>query len=238
MAHEEEFALLCVLVGRSGKTDTPIRSRNAIRTAASQFHSPSGPADVAKDIYALLEHGRIVIVDLSVGPPSIRERIAERIARHIFDTSSDKFTSGGVPPRIVIYAEEAHNLIGKNADLDTTWPRVAKEGAKYGISIVYATQEPSSIHPNILSNTENFFVTHLNNDSEIRALSSYYDFDDFGESLKRCQDVGFARVKTLSANFTTPTQILLFEPAKVADSYAAAKRRAPSWFKALSPLAN
>ncbi len=232
---EEEFAMLCVMVGRSGKTDTPIRSRTAIKTAASDFHSRAGSANVARDIYKLLECGRIVIVDLSVGPPSIRERMAERIARHIFDASSERFTSGDVPPRIVIYAEEAHNLIGKKADLDTTWPRIAKEGAKYGISIVYATQEPSSVHPNILSNTENFFVTHLNNDSEIKALSSYYDFDDFGESLKRCQDVGFARVKTLSANFTTPTQILLFEPAEVAKGYAAAKKSAPAWF---TPLAN
>lgn len=231
---EEEFAMLCVIVGRSGKTDTPIRSKTAIKTAASEFHSPNGSANVAKDIYELLERGRIVIVDLSVGPPSIRERMAERIARHIFDTSSERFTSGGVPPRIVIYAEEAHNLIGKKADLDTTWPRIAKEGAKYGISIVYATQEPSSVHPNILSNTENFFVTHLNNDTEIKALSSYYDFDDFGESLKRCQDVGFARVKTLSANFTTPTQILLFEPAEIARSYVVAKKSAPAWFKPLA----
>ena len=235
---EEEFALLCVLVGRSGKTDTPIRSRTAIRTAAVQFHSQRGSANVARDIYELLEQGRIVIVDLSVGPPSIRERMAERIARHIFDTSSDRFTSGGVPPRIIIYVEEAHNLIGKKADLDTTWPRIAKEGAKYGISIVYATQEPSSVHPNILSNTENFFVTHLNNDTEIRALSSYYDFNDFDESLKRCQDVGFARVKTLSANFTTPTQILLFEPKKVATDYVTAKQSGSSWFKPLNPVSS
>jgi hypothetical protein len=228
---EEEFALLCVLVGRSGKTDTPIRSRTAIRTAASQFHSPAGSANVARDIYQLLEQGRIVIVDLSVGPPSIRERMAERIARYIFDTSSDRFTAGEVPPRIIVYVEEAHNLIGKNADLDTTWPRIAKEGAKYGISIVYATQEPSSVHPNILSNTENFFVTHLNNDAEIKALSSYYDFNDFDESLKRCQDVGFARVKTLSANFTTPTQILEFDPKRIAADYAKAKQKAPAWFE-------
>ncbi|WP_052960623.1 ATP-binding protein [Rhodopseudomonas palustris] len=231
---EEEFAMICLVAGKSGKTDTPIRSKNAIKTAASQFHSPLGSANVAKDIYSFLTEGRIVIVDLSVGPPSIRERMAERIARHIFDTSSETFTSGGVPPRIVIYVEEAHNLIGKKASLDSTWPRIAKEGAKYGISIVYATQEPSSVHSNIMSNTENFFVTHLNNDVEIKSLSSYYDFDDFGESLKRCQDVGFARVKTLSANFTTPTQILLFEPAKVSQAYAAAKQRAPSWFKPLT----
>ena len=136
----------------------------------------------------------------------VRERMAEQIARDIFTRSSEAFVRGEMPPRIVIYVEEAHNLIGRSADLDTTWPRLAKEGAKFGISLVYATQEPSSIHPNILANTENLFVTHLNNDGEIRALASYYDFADFAEGLKRCQDVGFARVKTLSSNFITPTQ--------------------------------
>ncbi|MCY1518967.1 hypothetical protein D9M68_537030 [compost metagenome] len=98
------------------------------------------------------------------------------------------------------------------------------------MSLVYATQEPSSIHPNILSNTENFFVTHLNNDDEIRTLSKYYDFEDFAPSLKRCQDVGFARIKTLSSNFTTPTQIMLFDPAVVGSKYRNAKASVSSWF--------
>jgi hypothetical protein len=230
----QEYALLCVLVGKSSKNDGPIRAANAIRNAAIQFHSATGSANVAEDIYGLLKEGRIVIVDLSVGPPSVRETMAERIARHVFDKSSRIFTEGGTPPRVVIYVEEAHNLIGKNSDLNTTWPRVAKEGAKYGISLVYATQEPSSIHPNILSNTENFFVTHLNNDNEIKGLARYYDFEDFSESLKRCQDVGFARIKTLSSNFTTPTQILLFEPAKVLTRYKKAKESGTGWFKPLA----
>lgn len=231
---DQDYALLCVLVGKSSKSDTPIRGTRSIWNAAKDFHSRQGAANVGSDIYDLLSEGRIVIVDLSVGPPSVRESMAKRITRHIFDRSSAIFTEGGTPPRIVVYVEEAHNLIGKNADLNTTWPRVAKEGAKYGISMVYATQEPSSIHPNILSNTENFFVTHLNNDNEIKALSSYYDFGDFSESLKRCQDVGFARIKTLSSNFTTPTQILLFEPERVRADYDQVKRDCPDWF---TPLA-
>ena len=135
--------------------------------------------------------------------------MAERIAKDIFNRSSEAFVGATIPPRIVIYVEEAHNLIGKKADLDSTWPQLAKEGAKFGISLVYATQEPSSIHPNILANTENLFVTHLNNDGEIRALASYYDFADFADGLKRCQDVGFARVKTLSSNFISRKSLRL-----------------------------
>lgn len=229
----EDNGLLNVLVGKSGKNDGPIRAGGSIRNAARQFHSPNGSANVGIEIYDLIKQGRIVIVDLSVGPPKIRETMAERIVRKIFDESATIFTEGGTPPRAVIYVEEAHNLIGKDADLNTTWPRVAKEGAKYGIALVYATQEPSSIHANILSNTENFFVTHLNNDNEVKTLAKYYDFVDFSESLKRCQDVGFARIKTLSANFTTPTQILLFQPAEVARLYKAAKQAGGSWFTPL-----
>lgn len=228
-----EGALLNMLVGRS-KTDTPIRAANIIRNAGLQFHAPRGSDNVGRDIYGHLTKGRIVIVDLSVGPPGVRERMAESIARYIFDASAETFTSGATPPMIVIYVEEAHNLIGKNADLNQTWPRIAKEGAKYGVALVYATQEPSSVHPNILANTENFFVTHLNNDIEIRALSHYYDFADFSSSLKRCQDVGFARVKTLSSIFTVSTQIDKFDVDVVRGKFlTACSTQSASWFTPL-----
>lgn len=109
------LGLLNVLAGRS-KNDTFIRGSNTIGNVARQFHSPAGSADVGRDVYDFLTQGRIVIMDLSVGPPSVRERMAEQIARDIFTRSSEAFVGGRVPPRIVIYVEEAHNLIGKNAD--------------------------------------------------------------------------------------------------------------------------
>jgi hypothetical protein len=176
------------------------------------YHSPSRAGDVEAEIYSHLEAGRIVILDLSVGQVYVRKALSDRIARYIFETSMTRFHGGREPPNIVMYVEEAHNLIGKNADLDETWPRIAKEGAKAQIALVYATQEPSSVHPNILANTENWFVTHLNNDDELRTLCKFYDFADFGPSLKKAQDVGFARVKTLSSPFVVPIQIDLFDP--------------------------
>jgi DNA helicase HerA-like ATPase len=163
-------------------------------------------------VYKHLENGKIVILDLSIGPPKIREEMSIRIAEGIFHRSMETFVSGEFPPHIVAYIEEAHNLIGKKHELTDTWPRIAKEGAKYRMALVYATQEPSSVHPNILANTENWFVTHLNNEGELREISKFYDFSDFGKSLIRAQDVGFARVKTLSGPFVVPVQIDLFDP--------------------------
>jgi hypothetical protein len=179
------------------------------------YHSPRRVQDVTTEIVRYLDDGKIVILDLSAGPVEIRKVLSERIARQIFDRQMATLNRGEVPQNMVLYVEEAHNLVGKKVDLDTTWPRIAKEGAKAKIAFVYATQEPSSVHPNILANTENWFVTHLNNDDELRTLGKFYDFEDFLPSLKSAQDVGFARIKTLSAPFVIPTQINRFTPQAI-----------------------
>ncbi|HOC22273.1 MAG TPA: DUF87 domain-containing protein [Anaerolineae bacterium] len=177
-----------------------------------RYHSPRRTTEVAEEIYRHLVAGKIVILDLSVGDARIREKVSTQIAQRIFQNSMNLFVQGQTPPNIVVYIEEAHNLIGKRMELTETWPRLAKEGAKYRIALVYATQEVSSVHPNILANTENWFITHLNNLREIKELAQFYDFDDFSDSLIRAQDVGFARVKTLSSPFVIPTQIDKFDP--------------------------
>ncbi len=178
------------------------------------YHAPNRCTDVCDEIYAHLAAGKIVILDLSVGDPVQRERLSKRIARHIFNSSMAAFNTGSQPPHTVFYIEEAHNLIGLTESLTEIWPRIAKEGAKARIATVYATQEVSSIHPNILANTENILVSHLNNENEIKELAKYYDFRDFSQSLIRTQDVGFARVKTLSNPFVIPVQIDKFDPEK------------------------
>jgi hypothetical protein len=178
------------------------------------YHSPNRTTDVCDEIYQHVLAGKIVILDLSVGNPEQRERLSKRIARHILSSSMSVFNSGKVPPSIVIYIEEAHNLIGKGEPLTEVWPTIAKEGAKARLATVYATQEVSSIHPNILANTENIICSHLNNENEISELAKYYDFRDFSKTIIRAQDVGFARVKTLSNPFVIPVQIDKFDPER------------------------
>ncbi len=187
-------------------------SGHRILADSLKYHSPRRNSEVADEIYGFLKDGKIVILDLSVGDARIRDKVSTQIAAKVFQNSMNFFVEGKTPPNIVVYIEEAHNLIGKGMNLTDTWPRMAKEGAKYRIGLVYATQEVSSMHPNILANTENWFITHLNNSREIKELAQFYDFDDFGDSLMRAQDVGFARVKTLSSPFVIPVQIDKFDP--------------------------
>lgn len=179
---EESKAFINLLAGKN-KTDTTIRSGGSVLFPFKEYHSPRRNSELVEEVYGHLKKGKIVILDLSVGPATIREEMSVRIAEGIFERSKDSFVSNQVPTHIVTYVEEAHNLIGKKHKLTDTWPRIAKEGAKYRIALVYATQEPSSVHSNILSNTENWFVTHLNNEGELKEISKFYDFSDFGKSL-------------------------------------------------------
>lgn len=135
-------------------------------------HSPKIDDDYSTKIVDELTEGKLVIVDQSIGSPKEIEVSSERIMWELFNREKDIFTnpkrdsnnellrdeSGSIlpPPDVIAYVEEAHNLLpSQNADLSSIWARVAKEGSKFRIGLVYSTQEPSSILSNILKNTDN-----------------------------------------------------------------------------------
>lgn len=183
------------------------------------YHSATAEGDYAQQVLDELIHGKIVIVDLSLGTESVLQFCSERIIGHIVQDAARRFAAGEDLHQIQIFIEEAHRLFNRDRmklkeEVDP-YVRLAKEAAKFRIGLIYATQEVSSVDPIILSNTSNWIVTHLNNQSEVKELSKYYDFEDFSDLTLRAEDVGFARLKTRSGRFIIPVQIDLFDAARI-----------------------
>ena len=176
------------------------------------LHSKESGASFESDIINFLRDGKIVVVDLSQGDPTIQKLYSERICACVFTNSMDRFVNIKPNNFIQFYFEEAHNLFPKkdDKDLGQIYNRIAKEGAKLNLGMIYATQEVSSISSNILKNTQNWFIAHLNNDDELKEIKKFYDFGDFCDGLIRYSagsDKGFVRMKTYSNAFVVPVQI-------------------------------
>ena len=188
------------------------------------FHSPWTKQDPAIEIYDELRRGRIVIVDLHVGPGTITKTLSESITRRLLERQSAAFTSGQKPPAIQIMLEEAHNLFSSDRYKDDSdiWIKLAKEASKLNLGMTYATQEVSGVAHQVKANTANWVVAHLNNTKEVQELAKFYDFQAFSDSIVSAEDRGYVRLKTLSSPYIVPVQIDRYDLQLVNDARAAA----------------
>lgn len=215
---DEELEAMLVFLTQTKATGHKVSGYTKLKKVLD-LHTNATESSFQVDIVKLLREGQIVIIDLSQGDPKIQSILSERICKEIFSDSMGRFIKAAPNNFIQFYFEEAHNLFPKKDDKDLSqiYNRIAKEGAKLNLGMIYATQEVSSISSNILKNTQNWFIAHLNNEDETRELKKYYDFEDFTESLVRFSaksDKGFVRMKTYSNPFVVPVQIDQFLASK------------------------
>lgn len=210
---DEDLKAILEMLSRKGAPGGSVtRSGFKKLTGLRDLHTPTVDKPFSEEIVGFLRDGSIVIVDLSQGNPETQRLYSESICREIFGNSMASFINSKANNFVQFYFEEAHNLFPKKDDKDLSqiYNRIAKEGAKLNLGMVYATQEVSSISSNILKNTQNWFIAHLNNEDETRELQKYYDFADFTGALVKFSanlDKGFVRMKTYSNPYVVPVQI-------------------------------
>lgn len=210
---DEDLKALLVFMSRKSKPggSAAVSGYRKLR-GIMNLHTPTTESPFQEEIKGSLRDGKIVIVDLSQGDPAIQSLYSERICQEVFSDAMGRFIGNSPNNYVQFYFEEAHNLFPRKEDKDLSqiYNRIAKEGAKLNLGLIYATQEVSSIGANILKNTQNWFIAHLNNEDELKEIRKYYDFSDFAESLIRFSagtDKGFVRMKTYSNPFVVPVQI-------------------------------
>ena len=126
-------------------------------------------------------HSQITIIDMSLLPFQVLETITGLIGRMILEFLSrfNKKKRGSVP--VVIALEEAQNYIPEVNRKDResiskkVFERIAREGRKYGLSLVVSSQRPSELSKTVLSQCNSFIVHRIQNpddQSYIRKLVS------------------------------------------------------------------
>jgi hypothetical protein len=204
-------------IGLLGILNGDVRIRTGARKFSRfiRYHSLQG-SNVFDEITRQAQAGRTVFVDLSMGDERVRKSIADRISRELLMSQMQRFNRNELGDRFVIlYFEEAHILFPKtDKEVDSdVYNKLSKEGAKFHISMVYATQSMSTLSPDLLKNTENFIVTHLDDDREVKELEHKRAFRDIASDVERITSKGYVRMKTLSLPFALPVQIRKFSGA-------------------------
>lgn len=126
-------------------------------------------------------HNQITIIDMSLLPFQVLETITGLVGRIIIEFLSrfEKEERGKMP--IVIALEEAQNYIPENnrKDRDSisrkVFERIAREGRKYGLSLLVSSQRPSELSKTVLSQCNSFIVHRIQNPEDqiyIRKLVS------------------------------------------------------------------
>ncbi|ONN64290.1 hypothetical protein BTM36_22670 [Herbaspirillum sp. VT-16-41] len=181
-----------------------------------QFHSANA-SDFLHDSLRALDTGKTVIIDLGAANERIVRYFSRIISTAVFQQQEHKFITNTLGGRFVqIYFEEAHMIFpveaaGKNTT--DIYARFAKEGAKFGIGIVYSTQSPTSVSYSLLTQTENFFIGHLSSDIDVDALASVQSlFGAVKDDILQFRLPGYMRVLSYSRRFVLPIQAKRFDP--------------------------
>lgn len=135
-------------------------------------------ADLAELLYQFTGYGipkrNVTIIDLSGIPFEVLSVVVSLISRLIFSFSfyfrKSKSVGESDLPYLLVY-EEAHNYIprsegAKYGSVKKAIERIAKEGRKYGISLMIVSQRPSEISETVFSQCNNFVAMRLTNPSD------------------------------------------------------------------------
>ncbi len=132
--------------------------------------------EIMKQFLGYLGKANVTIVDLSGVPFEMLSITVSLVSRLIFDFcfhysklrhAQEKLND--VP--VMIVCEEAHNYVPRSNDAayrssKKSLERIAKEGRKYGLSLMVVSQRPSEVSETIFAQCNNFISLRLTNDDD------------------------------------------------------------------------
>ena len=135
-----------------------------------------------KDIF---DEKNVCVIQLGNVNRDMKEIVPSIITNNIFNRLVETKGDGDIKQIINIVVDEAHNILYENnkniisheSVLDV-FEKVIKEGRKFGLFLMIASQRPSDISQTIISQLHNYFIHKLVNPSDIskvRKAVAYMD---------------------------------------------------------------
>lgn len=154
----EEFAFL-----RVPPDDLRVEERN-IHLFVENF------IGVKRDKGRFYKSAQIIILDMNEAADEVVEVAAAVMARLVFDRLRKADPRNRFPINLIL--EEAHRYVAERPsryaiDASRIFERIAKEGRKYGMFIMVASQRPSELSKTVLSQCSNFVVHRIQNPDDL-----------------------------------------------------------------------
>ena len=157
----------------------------------------------------------VKIIDFSEVPSDILPLITGLLGRIIFTVQ--QWTDADERHPIAIFCDEAHLYLPVTAadNMDErglkNFERIAKEGRKYGVSLVVISQRPADVSKTILSQCGNFIAMRLTNPEDQNVIRRLFpdNLGDFAEMLP-ILDVGEGLV--VGDASLLPSRVVLDKP--------------------------
>ncbi|MBT9175392.1 MAG: hypothetical protein DDT22_01067 [candidate division WS2 bacterium] len=153
----------------------------------------------------------ITIFDLSGIPFEIRDVVVSLLSRLIFEFN---FWNKGrdKSPLLVIY-EEAHNYIPRNYNTSAkvSVERIAKEGRKYGVSLMVVSQRPAELSETVLSQCNSYInlrITNPDDQNYIKGLVS----DQNAELMDMLPDLRRGEALVIGEGIVMPMRVIISLP--------------------------
>jgi DNA helicase HerA-like ATPase len=159
--------------------------RDTLGIGAASKTDLSSEADVPKGRLPFYDRQRdkesaadVVILDLSLLAAEVLENVTALIGRLVLEFLQRLGEHGGEQARgslpVVLVLEEAQNYIQQPRFAEeesiarVVFERIAREGRKFGLSLVVASQRPSELSKTVLSQCSSFIVHRLQNPEDLR----------------------------------------------------------------------
>ena len=113
---------------------------------------------------------QIIILDMSDVDDEVVELVSAVLARMIFESLRESEERGEMPVHLVL--EEAHRYVAQrpskySIDAISIFERIAKEGRKFGMFLMVASQRPSELSKTVLSQCNNFIIHRIQNPEDL-----------------------------------------------------------------------